>query len=111
MQYLERLSGVPSATWYAVRGDHSGSVERFVVTTPETRRICNAADLVGVDYNLALEQGMTAAFAHAPFRDFVGGHPQEKVCIVNFLRGGPQLRAAPGRCMAPTASTATAPPS
>lgn len=88
MQYLELLSKCEEATWYALRGDYQRNVERYVVSTPSSRDVCNRAELLGVDQNLALEAGMTAAFRHAPFRSFLADHPQERVCVVNFLRGG-----------------------
>jgi hypoxanthine-guanine phosphoribosyltransferase len=88
MQVLERLSVAPEASWYALRGDHQRQVERYVVSTPQSRAICNSPELLGVDFNLSLHDGMAAAFRTAPFKELIAGHPEPGVCVVNFLRGG-----------------------
>jgi hypothetical protein len=88
METLERLSATPDAAWYRVGGERQGRVERYVVTTPRTRAICNRPEVLGLAFNQHLEGAMAAALAAAPFRDLVAGHPEERVCVVNFLRGG-----------------------
>ncbi|NOY27826.1 MAG: hypothetical protein GXP62_18335 [Oligoflexia bacterium] len=77
-----------AASWYAVRGDHQGAVERYVVSTAGTRNICNQPELLGVAFNLALQASMTTALVTAPFRSVLDQHPEERVCVVSFLRGG-----------------------
>jgi hypothetical protein len=88
MQYLERLSQSPKASWYAVRGEHQGPVSRYVVSTPQSRDICNRPEIIGVEFNYKLHDAMAAALEEAPFRALVEDHPEERVCVVNFLRGG-----------------------
>ena len=88
MQVLERLSRAPEASWYALRGAHQGQAERYVVSTPQSREISNRPELLGVDFNLSLHDGMASAFRTAPFRDLIADHPESGVCVVNFLRGG-----------------------
>jgi len=88
MQVLERLSKAPEASWYALRGEHQRQVERYVVTTPQGREVANRPELLGVDFNLSLHEGMASAFRTAPFRELIAGHPESGVCVVNFLRGG-----------------------
>ena len=88
MQVLERLSLAPEASWYALRGEHQRRVERYVVSTPQSREVCNRPELLGVDFNLSLHDGMAAAFRTAPFRRLIADHRESGVCVVNFLRGG-----------------------
>ncbi|MBW1877980.1 MAG: phosphoribosyltransferase [Deltaproteobacteria bacterium] len=88
MQFLERLTQVPSASWYAVRGDWEGRIVRYVVSTPPSRDICNRPEVLGVEFNLKLQDAMAAAFGTAPFRRLIEEHPEDRVCVVNFLRGG-----------------------
>jgi hypoxanthine-guanine phosphoribosyltransferase len=88
MQYLERLSQVPSASWYALRGAWEGPVARYVVSTPPSRDICNRPEVLGVEFNLKLQDAMASAFGTAPFRRLIEEHPEDRVCVVNFLRGG-----------------------
>lgn len=88
MQTLERLSASAAASWYAIVGEHEGAIERYVVSTPQSRAVCNRPEVLGVAFNEHLQQAMAAALAAAPFRDLIAGRPEEQVCVVNFLRGG-----------------------
>ena len=88
MQTLHRIRRTDAASWYAIEGDHAGPVERFVVSTAGTRAICNRPELLGVAFNLALQDSMATALVTAPFRSLLEQHPEDKVCVVNFLRGG-----------------------
>ncbi len=88
MQVLERLSAAPEASWYALHGDHQGQIERYVVSTPQGREVANRPELLGVEFNQSLHEGMAAAFRTAPFRELIVDHPETGVCVVNFLRGG-----------------------
>lgn len=91
MVELERVAGNPEeALYYEIRdgGEEPAPIERYIVTTPQTRQICNEPELLGVAFNDSLVEAMTAAFRNAPFADLLRGRPEEKACIVNFLRGG-----------------------
>ena len=88
MQVLERLSATPRASWYRLSGEHQGRVERYVMSTAPTRAICNRPELLGVSFNLALHEGISAGLIDAPFRSILTEHPEERICVVNFLRGG-----------------------
>jgi hypothetical protein len=59
-----------------------------VVSTPSSRDICNQPELLGCAYTDALRRAVTATLARAPFRPLVEGHPESRVCVLNFLRGG-----------------------
>ncbi len=69
-------------------GEHQGALERFVVSTPGSRAVCNQPEVVGVDFNLRLHDAMARALRTAPFRELLEGTPEERACVVNFLRGG-----------------------
>lgn len=88
MQTLERVRRTSAASWYAIHGDHAGAVERYVVSTPGSRAIVNRPELLGVAFNLALQDCMAASLTSAPFRPLLEQTPEEKVCVVSFLRGG-----------------------
>jgi len=88
MQYLERIRRSAAASWYAIGGDHAGPVERYVLSTAGSREVCNRPELLGVAFNLTLQQSMATALVTAPFRPLLEEHPEDKVCVVNFLRGG-----------------------
>lgn len=88
MQILERLESTPEAAWYRLSGDWQGRVERYVVSTPWSRAICNRPEVLGVEYTTGLGDCVAAALRTAPFSDRIRHHPEHKVCVVNFLRGG-----------------------
>lgn len=88
MQYLERIRRTSATSWYAIGGDHAGAVERYVVSTPGSRAIANRPELLGVAFNLALQESMAQALVSAPFRPLLEQTPEEKVTVVSFLRGG-----------------------
>lgn len=88
MQYLTQLSSTPEASWYAVDGDYNSAVKRYVVSTAESRAICNRPELVGCEYTNHLEAAVTKAFSQAPFRQELQSHEEHRVCVLNFLRGG-----------------------
>ncbi len=88
MQTLHRIRRTDGASWYAIEGDHAGPVERYVVSTAGTRAICNRPELLGVAFNLALQDSMATALVTAPFRPLLEQHPEDRVCVVSFLRGG-----------------------
>lgn len=88
MPYLERTFTDEQASWYRLGGSGSESIHRWVVSTPETRRICNYPELIGVEFSRLLSQGITAAFRTAPFVSFLQSVPSSRLCTVNFLRGG-----------------------
>ncbi len=92
MEYLERLDrggqDLEQAAWYAIRDDSDAALERYVLSTPQTRAICNQPELMGVAYTEALCQGMVAGLQCAPFRHMLEQHPEEAICVLHLLRGG-----------------------
>jgi len=88
VQYLEHLASGNDATLYTVEGEFDGPVKRYVVTTPETRAICNQPELLGVDFGHQLARASARALQLLPERDSIAGTRQERVCVVHFLRGG-----------------------
>ena len=88
MQYLTKLNDSQDAAYYAIEGDFSSRVERYVVSTPESRDIVNRPELVGCDYTERLQTAMTKALANAPFRSLIESCPEHRVCVLNYLRGG-----------------------
>lgn len=63
-------------------------VERFVISTPETRMVCNEPLLAGFDYVSALRKGLARALSRMPdalpFRHL----KDTSVGVLHFLRGG-----------------------
>ena len=88
MQYLERISKDDFASWYRLGGDYEEKgLLRWVVSTPQSRDICNRPEILGVEYSRSLQRGMRSAFETAPFRSELESLGQTRLCIMNFLRG------------------------
>jgi hypothetical protein len=92
MLFLERLDkgfhDLQQASWYAVRGEPACPAERYVLSTPQTRAICNKPELLGVAYTDALGEGMALGLASAPFAARLAEHPEASICVLHLLRGG-----------------------
>jgi hypothetical protein len=88
MQVLRRLDVGPETSWYALRGDRKTALERYVVSTAPSRDICNQPEILGVAYTEALYRAMVLALETAPFRPLIEDNPQDRTCVIHFLRGG-----------------------
>lgn len=88
MQYLTKLNDSPDATYYEIGGDHASRVKRYVVSTPQTRDICNRPEHIGCEFTDSLRQAVINAILHAPFRSILESYPEQRVCVLNYLRGG-----------------------
>jgi len=88
VQYLERIGSADEAILYAIRGEYDGPVDRYVVSTPESRRICNRPEVIGVEFGHTLTRAITRVLHVLPQRDAIATYNQERVCVAHFLRGG-----------------------
>jgi hypothetical protein len=92
MLHLERLGkgshDLEQASWYTLRGEPACPAERYVLSTPQTRAICNKPELLGVAYTDALREGMALGLASAPFAERLAQHPETSICVLHLLRGG-----------------------
>lgn len=77
----------PEGAVYEVKGHLSGLTRRFILTTPETRAICNNPRVLGIDYTRKLQKG--CEFALRNLVNSAGLNLKEKETVVyNILRGG-----------------------
>ena len=88
MQSLRKIESSPDASYYAIEGDYTSPVHRYIVSTAETREICNRPEVVGCEYTDRLRRAVTKALVNAPFRSVLEAHSEHRVCVLNFLRGG-----------------------
>ncbi len=72
---------------YAISDEFRTLVNRYIISTPETRSICNDPGIMGVQYTRMLESACKKVFTHISRLDRV--HLKEAETIVfNVLRGG-----------------------
>lgn len=77
----------PSGSVYELEQHLPGLTRRFILTTPETRAICNNPQVLGIDYTRKLQKGCEYALRNLV--DAAGLNLNEKEIVVyNILRGG-----------------------
>lgn len=92
MVYLRKINTEFLTTGlYLIEGDDC-SVERYVLSTPETTAICNDPSVVGMAYKRRLQSAVMQALSSLPGMDEISSVPEESVCIFNILRGGLNFR-------------------
>ena len=88
MEYLEKITSSPEISYYEIKGEEETDLERYVISTPQTRKICNIPEVVGVEYTSLMEEAMISALRHLPGKEFFLVIPQRQFCVFTFLRGG-----------------------
>ena len=88
MTHLELIEKRPEISYYRLSDQVGRKVDRYVISTPETRKICNVPELVGVEYTDHMLKAMISAFKSLPDNAFILNIPQEQFSVFTFLRGG-----------------------
>ena len=65
-QHLEKLNNNTEAQFYKIHTPFDDPVQRYIVSTPQTRDICNKAELVGVEYTEMLKKATANALKFFP---------------------------------------------
>jgi hypothetical protein len=86
-QSISPFPSSPEASWYSLTSDTELKVQRWMVSTEESRRICNEPLFLGVDFSRGLQAAITKAMKVAPFINDLRKLDPCKLCTVNFLRG------------------------
>lgn len=77
----------PEGSVYELEGMLSGLTRRFILSTPQTRAICNDPHVLGIDYTRKLQKG--CEFALRTLVDKTGLQLNEMESVIyNILRGG-----------------------
>ena len=64
------------------------SVARYVISTAETRAVCNQPEVVGIAYTDRMRIGMGRALSALDALDLFPPAPEERISVLHFLRGG-----------------------
>lgn len=72
--------------------DNEVPIERYVISTPQTRSICNDPSIVGTAYKRGLQQAVELTLSSLPDHNDFSAVPEESVCVFNILRGGLNFR-------------------
>ena len=85
---LEPLAETADCALHAIVGAEAGTVARFLVSTPETREVCNRSELVGIDYTQRMRAGLGRVVACLASQGVLPAEPEAQLCVLHFLRGG-----------------------
>ena len=87
METLDVISHTESCSLYEIASEIPFPVRRYIVSTPETRTICNDPFLVGIDYTEALKRACANTL-----RAFADSGPfplrEAQTTVLHILRGG-----------------------
>ena len=61
---------------------------RLLLSTPESRAICNRPELLGFEFSEALRRAVGRGLGAPMLSDSLRGVPQTRLCVLHFLRGG-----------------------
>lgn len=84
--YPEVIS--PPISVYQLHGLDKRELRGYVVSTPETRAICNCPEILGCQYTDMLRTAMVKALQTIPFVQQLVENFGQEICVVNILRGG-----------------------
>jgi hypothetical protein len=86
--YLQKEKATPAASVYRICQE-GPNLSCYIVSTPETRQICNCPQLLGCAYTDALRAAMVSALQNLPFMpSLIEKNPETSLCVLNLLRGG-----------------------
>jgi len=88
MQYLEKVNASPTISFYRISGDYAGKIKRYIVSTKQSRLICNKPELLGCKYTQAMEAAVRLTLEHLPEKESLLMDPEERFCVFHYLRGG-----------------------
>lgn len=85
---LVTLTNNQSIAVYEVKNGSKEGVWEYVISTPETRNICNIPEIVGVDFQLGLEAAIARSMQHFPQLNFFDNVADSQCSVLTILRGG-----------------------
>lgn len=87
MEHLTRITQRRDTAIYELKGEHGDHLTRYIATTPESRRICNQPELVGVEYTNLLETALTSILEIFPPALVLRKIDPRSISVIHFLRG------------------------
>lgn len=85
---LQKISATPAASVYRICQQDS-PLSCYVVSTLESRHICNCPQLLGCAYTDALRTAMVSTLQSLPFMpSLIEQTAETSLCVLNLLRGG-----------------------
>jgi hypothetical protein len=85
---LKTVFSDPNASIYKIKGPFADHIQRYIFTTPETRKILNDTSVTGFDFTSLLTKGLTRLLENFPFSESMNDILETDCNVFNFLRGG-----------------------
>ncbi len=80
---LKTINQSEDISIYKIESNFPKEIDRYIISTPETRDICNKPEVLGVEYTEKLKTAVAKSLKH--FKDILTN--EENICVFNFLRG------------------------
>ena len=87
MEYLKLIKKNREASIYELSGEHGDHLTRYIVSTPESRAICNRPEITGVRYTDMLEEAVISVLTHFPPARAIRALDPSSIGVIHFLRG------------------------
>lgn len=87
MEHLKAIKRNRDAAIYELKGEHGDHLVRYIVSTPETRAICNTPEIAGVMYTDLLETAISSVLKNFPPASSIRKLDPQSVGVFHFLRG------------------------
>ncbi len=92
-QYLEKIStNKTDVQLYKLHEPKEIFLSRYIVSTPETRAICNQPEIFGMEFTKKLHVAVKKTFAVLPEAEQFKQWPDYETNVISILRGGLNFR-------------------
>lgn len=92
-QYLERIpTHKTEVQLYKLHGSKETFLTRYIVSTPETRAICNQPEIFGMEFTEKLHAAVEKTLGVLPEAELFKQWPDYETNIISILRGGLNFR-------------------
>ena len=88
MDALTVLPSTPDADLYRITSEKVTPVERLLLSTPESRAICNRPEILGFEFSRRLCRAVARGLGAPLLRESLARVPETQLCVLHFLRGG-----------------------
>jgi hypothetical protein len=88
MDFLKQVYKSQEVQIYRLGGAPQPKVRRYVISSPETRSVCNKPEIIGVEFKKRLSAGISKALRRMDGEYGYSRLSDKDVCVLHFLRGG-----------------------
>ena len=88
MEFLQPLVREKRVSFYRLENEYTPEVEKYVVSTPDSRLILSSPEVLGCEFTRRLKSAVTAVIKHFPEKVALARLDPASVSVVNFLRSG-----------------------